>query len=118
MNSGLAQTLQASVSNDPRNKEWEDLNYDQRTDRLMEVVTRLHETVQQQAASIFELKNKLEKHEHDEDGSTFTRQYLDQREKSDYHINIPYTPHVSNPLNVKALKPKAGNDEDAVERAY
>lgn len=119
MPSTLSQSLQASVSNDPRNKEWEDLNYDQKTERLMEVVHRLHETVTLQSQTIFNLNKKLTEHEHDEDGGAFVREYLDHREKKFIEqVNIPYSPHVSNPLNVRALKPKAESDMTETERPY
>lgn len=113
----LAQTLQAGLRDDPRNKVWEDLNYDQKTERLMEVVTRLHETVQQQAASIHQLNQQLCTHEHDEKGVPFTRDYLGEKIKQDYRINIPYTPpYLSNPLNVRALK--SSTDITETERPY
>lgn len=111
----LAQTLQSGLKNDPRNKEWEDLNYDQRTDRLMEVVTQLFHKVQVQDRQIARLTEQVRNHEHDEDGSTFTREYLDDREKRNYPIESPYLATNPNPFNVKALKPK--QSENDVEQA-
>lgn len=118
MNNSLAQKLQASVSEE--HKEWEDLNYDQKFEKLMQVVTRMFDTINQQSGTIYKLKETLNHHEHDAKGDVFTREYLDRGLKTPYgEIPVPsYFPHISNPLNVKALKPMAENDSTQMERPY
>lgn len=110
MASTLAQTLQASVNEEieKRNREWEDLNYDERTDRLMEVVTMLWNDHHRQAKEIHELRTLLDNHEHDEQGGVYRKQYAKDR-----YYPIEDGSYVNtNPLNVKAIKEKHSRENE------
>ena len=115
MDMNLAQTLSKAAQNDPHGKDWEDLTYDERTDRLMEVVTQLHNTVQLQARQLDTLRDQIRQHEHDEDGDVFQRHYLSEKHSTPYMeaISGPYRKYNSNPLNSKVIKANLNRHEGA-----
>lgn len=99
MASALQDTLRKGLLEEPKKKYWEDLAYDERVDRLVELVDSMHRTVQVQSRLIQSLKQELREHEHDNNGKPFVREYLNEQGKKTYDIHVPY--QSSNPLNRK-----------------
>lgn len=112
-----------SAATEKRQDNWEDLNYDERTDRLARLVTEMFRENMRLQDKIRQLENDMQTHQHDEKGNVYKKVgvggdgYDVPRSIGQAYPSYPTTLrgggyHSANPLNIKAL---SGNDE--IEKA-
>lgn len=102
-----------------RNEYWEDLNYDERTDRLARLVTEMSRENARLQNRVTELEQDLRTHEHDEKGGVFRKQYVGGRDHDSYPspgiatTGPRFNVHKLNPLNIRSLHEEEDNKEEA-----
>jgi len=104
-----------------RDTAWEDLNYDERTDKLATLVTKMYQETEALRRRVNELEQDIRLHEHDKDGRVYKKTGIGERESYGDSYPSPGIPgqyHPSthprrlNPLNITALTKTLDDPEE------